>query len=354
MKAKSILLFAAMCLATIAGAQTVTNVVARQGGNTIEVTYDLDKAAEVSLLLSQDGGTNYAATPKSMTGDVGSTTAGHKKIIWNLLNDRSDWDIARARFKVIAEVQSKLTFTVNGVSFTMIAVEGGTFKMGATYEQGKDAESDEKPTHSVTLSDYYIGQTEVTQALWRAVMGTTVQQQRDKANTSWSIYGEGDNYPMYYINWEECQTFVQKLNSLLSSQLGGKRFALPTEAQWEYAARGGKKSNGYKYSSSNTIGNVAWYTDNSGSSTHPVATKSPNELGLYDMSGNVYEWCKDWYGNYTSSSQSNPQGASSGRRRVLRGGSWDYDASFCRVSYRSYCAPADRRGVLGLRLVLLP
>ena len=355
MKARSIILFAAMCLATIAGAQTVTNVVARQVGNTVEVTYDLDKAAEVSLLLSQDGGTNYAATPKSMTGDVGKgVTAGHKKIIWNLLNDRSDWDIARARFKVIAEVQSKLTFTVNGVSFTMIAVEGGTFKMGATYEQGKDAESDEKPTHSVTLSDYYIGQTEVTQALWRAVMGTTVQQQRDKANTSWSIYGEGDNYPMYYINWEECQTFVQKLNSLLSSQLGGRRFALPTEAQWEYAARGGKKSNGYKYSGSNTIGNVAWYTDNSGSSTHPVGQKSPNELGLYDMSGNVWEWCQDWYCSYTSSSQSNPQGASSGRSRVDRGGSWYNFARYCRVSGRHGNTPTYRDNDLGLRLVLLP
>ena len=353
MKARSIILFAAMCLATMAGAQTVTNVVARQVGNTVEVTYDLDKAAEVSLLLSQDGGANYAATPKSMTGDVGKgVTAGHKKIIWNLLNDRADWDIARARFKVVAEDKSKKTFTVNGVSFTMIAIEGGTFTMGATYEQGKDAENNEKPTHSVTLSDYYIGQTEVTQALWRAVMGTTVQQQRDKANTSWSIFGEGDNYPMYYINWKECQTFVQKLNSLLSSQLGGKRFALPTVAQWEYAARGGKKRNGYKYSGSNTIGNVAWYTDNSGSSTHPVAMKSPNELGIYDMSGNVDEWCEDKYGRYRSSSQTNPTGASFGSDRVTRGGSCINDAWACRVSCRGKYAPEWPNGIIGFRLVL--
>ncbi len=354
MKARSIILFAAMCLVTIAGAQTVTNVVARQVGNTVEVTYDLDKPAEVSLLLSQDGGVNYAATPKSMTGDVGKgVTAGHKKIVWNLLNDRTDWDITRARFKVVAEDKSKKTFTFNGVSFTMIAVEGGTFTMGCISEQGSYCFDNEKPAHTVTLSDYYIGQTEVTQALWIAVMGTTVSQQRDKTDTSWPLRGDGDNYPMYYVSWEDCQTFVQKLNSLLSSQLGGKRFALPTEAQWEYAARGGKKSNGYKYSGSNTIGNVAWYTDNSGSNTHPVATKSPNELGLYDMTGNVFEWCKDWYGSYTSSSQSNPQGASSGSNRVNRGGSCSSIAGFSGVLCRLSNMPTYRYNDLGFRLVCL-
>ncbi len=322
-------------------AQTVTNVVARQVGNTVEVTYDLDKPAEVSLLLSQDGGANYAATPRSLTGDAGKgVPAGHKKIVWNLLNDRTDWDIARARFKVVAE--DKKTFTVNGVSFTMIAVEGGTFTMGCTSEQGSDCYDWEKPAHAVTLSDYYIGETEVTVGLWRAVMGSDP-----------SYFKKGDNYPVECVSWDDCQTFVQKLNSLLSSQLGGKRFALPTEAQWEYAARGGRKSNGYKYSGSNTIGNVAWYKDNSSSTTHPVATKSPNELGLYDMSGNVWEWCQDWYGSYTSSSQSNPQGASSGSLRVDRGGSLLNFARSCRVSYRGSSTPAYRFNDMGFRLVCL-
>lgn len=332
-------------------AQTASNVVATQVGNTVEVTYDLDQPAQVTLLLSRDGGATYSITPKALTGDVGYTKPGHKKIVWDLLQEGNDWDIERARFKVLAEDKSKEMFTVNGVSFTMFFVEGGTFTMGATSEQGNEADKDEKPAHQVTLSDYYIGQTEVTQGLWKAVMGTTVSKQRDKVDRSWHLRGEGDNYPMYYINWDECQEFVNKLNSLLSSQLGDLRFALPTEAQWEYAARGGKKSNGYKYSGSNTLGNVAWHTDNSSSATHPVGTKAPNELGIYDMSGNVWEWCQDWYGSYSSSSQTNPTGAYSGSNRVRRGGSWDYGAGGCRVSLRICNAPAFRYFNLGLRLV---
>lgn len=348
---KIIYLFLTLVLPLSLFAQTATNVVATQVGNTVEITYDLDRATQVSLLLSRDGGVSYSTTPKAVTGDIGNTTAGHKKMVWNLLADGTDWDIERARFKVVAEA-AKEVFSVNGVSFTVILVEGGTFTMGATSEQGKDAESDESPTHQVTLSDYFIGQTEVTQGLWEAVMGTTVRQQRDKANVSWSMRGEGDNYPMYYINWNECQEFVNKLNLLLSSQLGGKRFALPTEAQWEYAARGGKRSNGYKYSGSNTLGNVAWYTDNSSVATHPVGTKSANELGVYDMSGNVREWCQDLYGSYNRSSQTNPTGASSGYYCVYRGGSWNQGAGDCRVSRRIRLSPADRYTVLGLRLVL--
>lgn len=239
------------------------------------------------------------------------------------------------------------TFTVGGVSFNMIRVEGGTFTMGATSEQGSDARDWEKPAHSVTLSSYYMGETEVTQALWQAVMGTTVSQQRDKADKSWPLYGEGGNYPMYYISWEECQEFIRRLNSLT-----GQQFHLPTEAQWEYAARGGGKSRGYKYSGSNDIGSVAWYDGNSSSTPHPVKTKSPNELGLYDMSGNVYEWCQDWYGSYSSGSQTNPAGASSGSRRVGRGGGWSYDARYCRVSLRGSSTPSRRNSGLGLRLAL--
>ena len=231
------------------------------------------------------------------------------------------------------------SFTIRGVSFNMIKVQGGTFTMGATSEQGSDAYSDEKPTHQVTLSDYYIGETEVTQELWKAVMGS---------NPS---YFSGTNLPVEQVSWDDCQTFITKLN-----QLTGKNFRLPTEAEWEYAARGGQKSRGYKYAGSNTLSDVAWYTDNSGSKTHPVKQKQANELGLYDMTGNVYEWCQDWYGygSYSSNAQTNPTGPSSGSNRVYRGGSWNINASGCRVAYRGRSSPGDRDYYLGFRVVLLP
>ncbi len=235
------------------------------------------------------------------------------------------------------------TFTVNGVSFTMIPVAGGTFTMGATAEQGSDAYNDEKPAHSVTLRSYMIGETEVTQALWQAVMGSNPSKFK------------GSNRPVEQVSWNDCQTFIDKLNSLT-----GKRFRLPTEAEWEYAARGGNKSKGYKYSGSNNIDDVAVYTKNSydkGSSspdygTHAVKTKRPNELGIYDMSGNVWEWCSDWKGSYSSSSQTNPTGAASGTYRVYRGGSWFSSAGYCRSSYRNNDTPVIGNGNLGLRLVL--
>lgn len=217
--------------------------------------------------------------------------------------------------------------------------------MGATSEQGSEASNDEKPVHSVTLSSYYMGETEVTQALWKAVMGSETSY-----NGGWeNKYGKGDNYPVYRVSWKNIQEFIRKLN-----QKTGKNFRLPTEAEWEYAARGGKKSNGYKYAGSNNIGNVAWYTDNSGSKTHLVKTKSPNDLGLYDMTGNVWEWCQDWYDSYyyKRSPSRNPQGASSGSDRVLRGGGWNHSARGCRVSFRSGSDPGFRNCDGGFRLCL--
>lgn len=225
------------------------------------------------------------------------------------------------------------TLTVNGVRFTMVAVKGGTFTMGATYDDAEvDAEVDEEPAHKVTLSDYYIGQTEVTQALWEAVMGSNPSNHK------------GDNLPVENVSWDDCQVFIQKLN-----QLTGKQFRLPTEAEWEYAARGGRKSRDYKYAGDDYIGSVAWYSGNSGYETHPVATKQANELGIYDMSGNVWEWCSDWFGGYQSSSQSDPQGPSSGSRRVYRGGCSIF-AWGCRVSFRDCNTPDFCNTNLGLRL----
>ena len=226
------------------------------------------------------------------------------------------------------------TLTVNGIKYNMVWVEGGTFRMGATSEQGSEI-SDEKPVHSVTLSGYYIGKTEVTQALWQAVMGS---------NPS---YFEGDDLPVEQVSWDDCQEFIRKLNSLT-----GQNFRLPTEAEWEFACRGGNNSRGYKYSGSNYIDNVAWYDGNSGDKTHPVATKSPNELGIYDMSGNVWEWCADWYGDYSSGRQTNPKGPYGGSGRVNRGGSWYNFARNCRSSIRIDDYPTDRDDLLGLRLAL--
>lgn len=233
----------------------------------------------------------------------------------------------------LVAVEGSQTFTVNGVKFTMVPVEGGTFTMGATSEQGSDAFDNEKPAHQVTLSDYYIGQTEVTQALWKAVMGSNPSDSK------------GDNLPVEQVSWDDCQVFIQNLN-----QLTGKQFRLPTEAEWEYAARGGRKSRGYKYAGGNDIGLVAWYTGNSGNETHTVATKQANELGVYDMIGNVEEWCSDRYGDYQSSSQSDPQGPSSGSSRVKRGGSCYGDARDCRVSRHSGDTIVNRHYDLGLRL----
>lgn len=234
--------------------------------------------------------------------------------------------------------------TINGTNYgNMIFVQGGTFTMGSN---DSDAESDENPVHSVTVSDFYIGETEVTQGLWRAVMGGNP-----------SHFTRGDNYPVEYVSWNDCQEFIYKLN-----QKTGKTFRLPTEAEWEYAARGGNQSNGYKYSGSNNIDNVAVYNENSynlGSNsaaygTHAVKTMSSNELGLYDMSGNVWEWCSDWCGSYSSSSQTNPRGESSGSERVLRGGGWGFTAHYCRVSDRGSSEPGRSGNNAGLRLVLVP
>ena len=231
---------------------------------------------------------------------------------------------------------SVITIPVKGgVSIEMVKVEAGSFDMGATSEM-QNPYSDEKPVHRVTLTNnYYVGKYEVTQALWQAVMGSNP-----------SIF-KGDDLPVEEVSWKDCQKFITKLNAMT-----GKRFRLPSEAEWEYAARGGKKSRGYLYSGSNAIGDVAWYEGNSSFMTHAVGTKQPNELGIYDMTGNVWEWCQDRYGSYSSSPQTNPTGAVGGSRRVFRGGSWSYSARRCCTSSRSGYSPGYRRYDLGLRLVL--
>lgn len=203
------------------------------------------------------------------------------------------------------------TIVVNGVSFNMIHIEGGTFNMG--YNNYNDGS---KPVHKVTLSAYSIGETEVTQELWQAVMENNPSKFK------------GPKRPVECVSWKDCQIFIQKLNSKT-----GRSFRLPTEAEWEYAARGGNRSKGYKYAGSNTIGSVAWYDENSRGETHDVAKKRANELGLYDMSGNVSEWCQDFFGPYSSESQTNPTGPSTGTTHVFRGGDFLLSYGFCQVWY---------------------
>lgn len=234
------------------------------------------------------------------------------------------------------------SFWINGVQFKMVYVEGGTFTMGATPEQGSDVYDEETPAHQVTLSNYCIGETEVTQALWKAVMGSNPSYFSSSNDSINSLCR-----PVERVSWNDCQTFITKLNDLT-----GRTFRLPTEAEWEFAARGGKLSQGFKYAGSNYINEVAWYDDNANRETHPVGTKAPNELGLYDMSGNVLEWVHDWHGSYSSEPQTNPTGPSSSYIRVQRGGHWCMAAAGCRVSCRNYYGVVNRANDLGFRLAL--
>jgi formylglycine-generating enzyme required for sulfatase activity len=230
-------------------------------------------------------------------------------------------------------------YIIETIESNMIFVEGGTFTMGCTNEQGSDCWDSENPRFSATVNDFYIGKYEVTQAQWRAVMGSDPPE----------LYFIGcDNCPVEGVSWNDIQEFLKKLN-----QQTGKTYRLPTEAEWEFSARGGNISKGYKYAGSNNIDEVAWYTSNSSSQTHPVGRKKPNELGLHDMSGNVWEWCSDWYSSYTNSNKTNPTGPSSAQTdRVLRGGSWYINARYCRVSYRHCYSPDYRYTDYGFRVVL--
>jgi len=234
----------------------------------------------------------------------------------------------------------------------MIFVQGGTFRMGCTAEQGDDCWDEEKPVHQVTVSSFSMGKYEITQRQWESLMGTTIWQQRDKAaNDRYEepdhlpIHGDGKDYPVYYVSWDDAQEFITRLNAAT-----GKQYRLPTEAEWEYAARGGAKSNGFKYSGSNHLDEVAWYWDNNSETAHPVGEKMPNELGIYDMSGNVWEWCHSWYENYAYSSKSYSENAPAGTPRTVRGGSWYNVAEDARVSFRNSDLPENRRALVGFRL----
>ena len=275
----------------------------------------------------------YATDKKSVTISEGQTAS----ISGTLSSNTASSSNGYASSSSVSSGGNEISIPVkNGITIDMVKVEAGTFMMGATSEM-QNPYFIEKPVHQVTLTnDYYMGKYEVTQALWKAVMGRNPSRFK------------GVNLPVEQVSWKDCQKFISKLNSMT-----GRKFRLPTEAEWEYAARGGRKSKGYQYSGSSDISDVAWYLRNGvGITTQPVGTKQANELGLYDMSGNVWEWCQDRYGSYDSLSQTNPTGAVSGSRRVFRGGNFFYDAKDCRSSTRNFGAPGERNFFLGFRLVL--
>lgn len=285
------------------------------------VTIEEGRMVEVGGALTQASETAVAAAPAPSSEPAASapeaTTTRIKPIVPN---------------KTL--IEDGVELLIDGVSLKMLPVRGGTFEMGATNEQQRTS-NDERPVHEVTLSNFYIGETEVTQALWKAVMGN---------NPS---YFQGDNLPVENVSWEDCQEFIHKLN-----QITGQSFRLPTEAEWEYAARGGRRSRGYRYAGSNKLGEVGWYEQNSKQKTQEARSWIPNELSIYGMSGNVSEWCMDWFGNYTSAALVNPMGGDHGTFRVYRGGGWDSPVWNCRVSYRNYAEPTARYNNLGLRLAL--
>lgn len=234
------------------------------------------------------------------------------------------------------EVNGPVTYN-DTIAGTFVLVQGGSFDMGCTSEQ-QNCFRDEKPVHRVTLGSYYIGQYEVTQAQWRAVMDNNP-----------SSFPGCDQCPVENVSWEDVQEFLLRLNASTA-----EHYRLPTEAEWEFAARGGNESQGHRYAGSGSLGSVGWYEGNSESKTRAVGQKSPNELGLYDMSGNVWEWCQDWLGTYSSSAQHNPRGPSIGSLRVVRGGSWINGAQSCGFTRRNGSVPGGRNSFVGFRLARTP
>lgn len=306
---RKILLFTILlCLSLALSAQKASNVVAKQVGNTVEITYDLDKTAIVTLLLSDNGGETYSIVPQSVTGDVGIISGGNaKKIIWNMLGDAEDWEIERARFNVDTQGAGELTFTVGDIQFTMVQIEAGYF-------------------HSAKMDEFHIGKVEVTQAFWETVTGTNP-----------SSFVNPDN-PVENVSWNDCQVFIRTLNKAFAPQLGNKIFALPTEKQWQYAAEGASHATPLpkRFSGSDIPGAVAWFKDNSEAKTHKVAAKMANEIGLFDMTGNVAEWC-------------GPEGEIS----AIRGGSWADDENGCLTANRMSLSPDTKQNTCGFRLVLV-
>ncbi|MDR0618335.1 MAG: formylglycine-generating enzyme family protein [Bacteroidales bacterium] len=345
----------------MATAQNVSGLIARYIDCQAVVKFNLnaaDSGTQLTLRYSGDNGTTWF-TCTTISGDTGVQTSGSKTIVWDCRADGVVYGVVEFRVDYISDCDEQ-RYTVKGnngdtASFTMKCIKGGSLYVG-------NSPNPLSQSPNVVLSDFSIGEYEVTQALWFAVMGNWPNTSPD------TTYGMGDNYPAYYVNWYDVvgmdfsnigytvagvtyyqDGFCYKLSQLLG---GNKKFCLPTEAQWEYAARGGQQTHGYYYSGSDTIDDVAWYGDNSYSKVHEVGGKAANELGLYDMSGNVLEWCSDRYGGSYPSSDTNPAGAGSGDDRVYRGGCRSSGRMQCRVHTRGSFGPYQNREILGFRLAM--
>ena len=338
---KRLLLVLFMIVVTLPlSAQQITNIQQKIKNGRIVITYDLSGGDEYeySVSLQAKDASKNTIIPSAVAGDIGQVTPGRNKtIFWEPLLEGLNLE------------EWKVELTLKYKENLMIFVQGGTFQMGSN-----SGDSDEKPVHTVTVNDFYISKYEVTQKEWKEVMGS---------NPS---YFKGDNLPVEQVSWYDAVEFCNKKSrkegltpcysgsgKSITCNFNANGYRLPTEAEWEYAARGGNKSKGYKYSGSNTIGDVAWYSSNSGNKTHQVGTKQANELGISDMSGNVWEWCWDWYDNdyYSSSPRNDPTGPSSGSYRVLRGGGWRNGGLSCRVANRISTYPGNGCNYSGFRIV---
>ena len=337
-------------LTSMVAAQNVSNVAFERRDKEVTITYDLSKDADIRVCVSIDGGRYFGDYIQNMSGDMGKgikAGKGKKIIAYDLPDlrllpyepDSTGYNAADTVIRFSVEVDDgSVDIKLNNQKIRMMPVAGGTFNMGCTRPGSAKHNYDaEFPVHKVTVDSFYIGKFEVTQRLWTEVMGTNPSR--------WTY---NDSLPVEQVSWSDAQLFIARL-----SQLTGYRFRLPTEAEWEFAARGGNRSKGCVFPGQDgDPGAVAWYGMNSGNITHPVGRKKPNELGLHDMAGNVMEWCSDWYDAYSAEAQENPRGPKHGDSRILRGGCLNSPSWGCTVSDRSWYQPDYGYGFHGFRLVL--
>jgi formylglycine-generating enzyme required for sulfatase activity len=362
MKKCIIILFSGLFLASCEPKPVETEQVETPTASPVAGLVNID--TEITLQCATEGATIHYTlngdTPSSESEIYNTPIPVNEGITIKAIAVKSGMDnseILVAEYSV--EAIDDITKTIGDISFTLKIVKGGTFTMGCTGEQEGECKSNELPLRDVTLSDFYLGEKEVTQALWLAVMDSFPDKAPGEND------GAGDNYPAVYISWNDIvgtsggigysvnvidyykNGFLYKLSQLTGD---GKQFRLPTEAEWEYAARGGNVAeNQTKYSGSDNVGTVAWYYDNA-EKMHEVGTKAANALGIFDMSGNAWEWCSDLYGAYSSEDETNPTGAELGNNRVFRGGSYFYPAERHRVSYRLSFAAGARISDVGFRI----
>lgn len=340
---KLVLLASILLSSSFVLAQKVTNVNFHREDKELTITYALDRQADIRVRVSVDGGRYFSSPLENLSGDVGKAIkpGKEKKIIaYDLIDLRGipdTLDSALVRFIVEVDDGSE-DVRLGDILIPMVPVKGGSFMMGCVDKSvAKHNYEAEFPVHKVTVDDFYMCKYEVTQRLWVAVM-----------NDNPSRWNHNDSLPVEQVSWNDVQIFITRL-----SQMTGQRFRMPTEAEWEYAARGGQKGHGYVYPGANAdLNSIAWYGSNADNHTHPVGQKRPNELGLYDMAGNVWEWCSDWMGAYTSGAQTNPQGPKDGEHKILRGGCMTSPSWGLTVSDRSWYQPDRGYGFHGIRLVL--